>query len=54
VGKHGEVGPDPGGGDSIESLIFELQLNSDVGKTLRISTRRFRRTLDTRIFPKFL
>jgi hypothetical protein len=29
---------------------FEIQLNSDFGKTLRNSTRRFRRNLDIRIF----
>jgi hypothetical protein len=29
-------------------------MNLDFGKTLRISTRRFRRNLDMRIFPKFL
>jgi hypothetical protein len=31
-----------------------FQINLDFGKTLRISTRRFRRNLDMRIFPKFL
>jgi hypothetical protein len=34
-------------------LIFEFKDISEFGKTLRISTRRFRRYLDTRIFPKF-
>jgi hypothetical protein len=34
-------------------LIFEFKLISEFGKTLRISTRRFRRNLDTLIFPKF-
>jgi hypothetical protein len=32
---------------------FEIQLNSDFGKTLRNSIRRFRRNLDMRIFPEF-
>jgi hypothetical protein len=34
-------------------LIFEFQINLDFGKTLRISTRRFRRNLDMRISTKF-
>jgi hypothetical protein len=42
----GPVGLDPRG-NSIKSLIFEFQMNSDLGKTLRISTKRFRRNLDT-------
>jgi hypothetical protein len=44
--------PDPMG-DFKWKLIFEFQLNLDFGKNLRISTRRFRRNLDIRIFPKF-
>jgi hypothetical protein len=48
----GPVGPDPKK-DSIEKLIFEFQLNLDFGKTLRISTSRFRRNLDIRIFLNF-
>jgi hypothetical protein len=34
-------------------LIFKFQMNLDFGKNLWISTRRFRRNLDIRIFPKF-
>jgi hypothetical protein len=34
-------------------INFEFQMNLDFGKTLRKFTRRFRRNLDTRIFPKF-
>jgi hypothetical protein len=34
-------------------LIFEIQINLDFGKTLRNSTRRFRRNLDMGNFPNF-
>jgi hypothetical protein len=34
-------------------LIFKFKLISEFGKTLRISTRRFRRNLDIWIFLKF-
>jgi hypothetical protein len=36
-----------------QDLIFEIQMNLDFGKTLRISTMTFRRNLDMRMFPKF-
>jgi hypothetical protein len=42
------------GEKSNRNLIFKFQLNLDFGKTLRFSTRRFRRNLDKGIFPKFL
>jgi hypothetical protein len=35
-------------------LIFEIQMNLNFGKTLRISTRIFRRNLDMEIIHKFL
>jgi hypothetical protein len=34
-------------------LIFKFKYISEFGKTLRISTWRFRMNLDTKIFPKF-
>jgi hypothetical protein len=34
-------------------IDFEFQMNLDFSKTLRNFTRRFRKTLDMRIFPKF-
>jgi hypothetical protein len=34
-------------------LIFEFQMNLEFCKTLNNFTRRFRRNLDTAIFPKF-
>jgi hypothetical protein len=34
-------------------LIFEIQMNLNFGRTLRISKKRFRRNLDMWIFPKF-
>jgi hypothetical protein len=34
-------------------IDFEFQMNLDFGKTLRNFTRRFRRNLDLRFFPKF-
>jgi hypothetical protein len=46
----GEAGPDPRRKFRWD-LIFEIQMNLDFGKTLRSSTRRFRRTLDKGIFP---
>jgi hypothetical protein len=46
----GEAGPDPRR-KFRRDLIFEIQMNLDFGKTLRSSTRRFRRTLDKGIFP---
>jgi hypothetical protein len=52
AGWHGRAGTVPRG-DFKWKLIFEFQINLDFGKTLRISTRRFRRNLDVRIFPKF-
>jgi hypothetical protein len=52
VGKAEPVGPDPME-DSNEKLIFKFQMNLEFGKTLRNFTRRFRRNLDIRIFPKF-
>jgi hypothetical protein len=33
---------------------FEFQMNLDFGRTFRNFTRRFRRNLDMRMFPKFL
>jgi hypothetical protein len=39
--------------DSNRKLIFEFQLNLNFGKTWRNSSRRSRRNLDMRIFPKF-
>jgi hypothetical protein len=39
--------------DSNKDLIFEIQLNLDFGKILENSTKRSRRNLDVRIFPKF-
>jgi hypothetical protein len=50
-GKLGQLGQILGEG-SME-LIFEFQMNLEFGKTLRNFTRRFRRNLDMRIFPKF-
>jgi hypothetical protein len=35
-------------------FIFEFKYISEFGKTLKNFTRRFRRNLDTRIFPKFI
>jgi hypothetical protein len=46
----GEARPDPRR-KFRRDLIFEIQMNLDFGKTLRSSTRRFRRTLDKGIFP---
>jgi hypothetical protein len=40
-------------GEGSMELIFEFQMNLEFGKTLRNFTRRFRRNLDMRIFPKF-
>jgi hypothetical protein len=48
----GEAGPDPRR-KFRRDLIFEIQMNLDFGKTLRISIRRFRRNLGMGIFPKF-
>jgi hypothetical protein len=48
----GEAGPDPRGKFRGE-LIFEHQRNLDIGKTLTISARRFRKNLDMGIFPIF-
>jgi hypothetical protein len=39
--------------DSNGNDFFQFQMNLEFGNTLRISTRRFRRNLDMRIFPKF-
>jgi hypothetical protein len=47
------VVPDPLG-KSNGNFIFEFQLNLDFDKTLRFSTRRFRRNLEKGIFPKIL
>jgi hypothetical protein len=52
AGRAGPTGPNPKK-DSNEILIFEFQLNLDLGKTWRNSSRRFRRNLDMWIFPKF-
>jgi hypothetical protein len=41
VGQGGPVGLDPRR-DFKWKLIFEFQINFDFGKTLRISTRRFK------------
>jgi hypothetical protein len=38
--------------DSNRNLIFEFSMFLELGKTLRNCTRRFRRNLDMRIFPK--
>jgi hypothetical protein len=51
-GQTGPTGLDPRG-DSNGNLISEFQGFLEFGKTLRNSTRRFRRNLDMRIFPKF-
>jgi hypothetical protein len=52
VGRLGWVGPFPREGFKME-IDFEFQMNLDFGKTLRNFTRRFRRNMDMRIFPKF-
>jgi hypothetical protein len=51
-GWTGPAGPDPKG-DSNGNLIFEFQGFLEFGKTLRNSTRRFKRNLGMGIFPKF-
>jgi hypothetical protein len=48
----GPAGPDSEK-DSNRKLIFEIQFHLDFGKIWRNSTKRFRRNLDMRIFPKF-
>jgi hypothetical protein len=52
VGEDGLVWSDPSQ-KFRRDFIFEIQMNLDFGKTLRISTRRFRRNLGMGIFPKF-
>jgi hypothetical protein len=52
TGKTGPSGLDPRG-KFRRDLIFEIQMNLDFGKMLRISTRRFRKNLDMGIFLKF-
>jgi hypothetical protein len=39
--------------DSNGKMIFEFQWNLKLGKTLRNSTRRFRRNLEKRVFLNF-
>jgi hypothetical protein len=51
-GRAGLTGLDPSRRFK-RKLIFEFQMNLDFGKNLWISTRRLRRNLDMRIFPKF-
>jgi hypothetical protein len=46
LGRLGRLGRTPG-------RNFEFQFNLDHGKTLRNSTRRFRRNMVIEIFPKF-
>jgi hypothetical protein len=48
----GRAGPVPREGFKME-IDFEFQMNLNFGKTLMNFTRRFRRNLDMRIFPKF-
>jgi hypothetical protein len=52
MSEAGWSGPDPRG-KFRRDLIFEIKMNLDFGKTLRIFTMRFRRNLDMGIFLKF-
>jgi hypothetical protein len=52
-GRVGTTGPDPGE-KSKWKFDFKFQMNLDFGKNVRNFTKRFRRNLDMRIFPKFL
>jgi hypothetical protein len=46
------AGPNPEPGHNSKEILFEFQLILEFGRTLKNSTRRFIRNLDTGIFPK--